>query len=270
MSLPTPSAHTHVVVTGASSGIGEALARELAARGHDVALIARRRDRLETLAGELADRHGVEATVHEVDLSSERERAELVRVLRASPKRVAGLCNNAGIASFGRFHETEAERVGQIVALNVAALSGLTADLLPDMVASGEGAVLNVGSVLAYGPVPHNAAYAATKAFALSLSEAVHAELAGTGVSCTAVSPGPVRTEIYGESGDAGIEGLGPAGLWQEPEQVAVAAVDAMEDGRRSIIPGFLNKLFAVSERHLPRTLTLGVSVAVAGLRIPR
>ena len=123
-------------------------------------------------------------------------------MLRASPKRVAGLCNNAGIASFGRFHETESERVSQIVALNVAALSGLTADLLPDMVVSGEGAVLNVGSVLAYGPVPHNAAYAATKAFALSLSEAVHAELAGTGVSCTAVSPGPVRTEIYGESGE--------------------------------------------------------------------
>ena len=183
---------------------------------------------------------------------------------------MAGLCNNAGVASFGRFHETDAEQVAQIVALNVAALSGLTAALLPDMVASGEGAVLNVGSVLAYGPVPHNAAYAATKAFALSLGQAVHAELAGTGVSCTTVSPGPVRTEIYEESGDAEIEDLGPGVLWQDPDEVAAAAVDAMEEGRRSVIPGVLNKLFAVGERHLPRALTLGVSVAVAGLNAQR
>lgn len=269
MALTTPAAGRPVVVTGASAGIGEALAGELAARGHDLVLVARREDRLRVLAERLEADHLVAVEVRPADLSDVEVRKGLAAELGRRP--VAGLCNNAGVGSFGRFHETDPDALERLVALNVAALSDLTAAVVAGMVERGEGAVLNVASILGHGPQPFNAAYAASKAFAIALSEAVHAELAGTGVSCTVLSPGPVRTDIFATSSAGALEDLGPSALWQEPEDVARAAVDAMEAGVRSLTPGVTNQLAAAGGRFLPRTLSLPVqnvvTAALPGLR---
>jgi short-subunit dehydrogenase len=254
MALPTPAPGRPVVVTGASAGIGDSLARELARRGHDLVLVARRRDRLEALAEELRSEL-VAVEVLPADLADPPARRELIAALDGRP--LAGLCNNAGIGGFGPFVDGDREVMHDLVALNVNALHDLMAAVLPGMVERGEGAVLNVASILGHAPQPHNAAYAASKAFVLTLSEAVHAELRGTGVSVTAISPGPVRTGIFGLSAAEALEDLGPSALWADAPDVAAAAVDAMEEGRRSVVPGVANQLAAVGGRYLPRSVTL-------------
>ena len=268
MPLPTPAPGRPVVVTGASAGIGEALARELARRGHDLVLVARRRDRLEALAAELRGEL-VAVDVLPADLADPDARGALVAALEDRP--LAGLCNNAGIGGFGRFTGGDRAAMHDLVALNVNAVHDLMAALLPGMLERGEGAVLNVASILGHGPQPHNAAYAASKAFVLALSEAVHAELRGTGVSVTVISPGPVRTEIFKLSAAEALEDLGPGALWAEAGDVAAAAVDAMEDGQRSVVPGVVNQLAAAGGRYLPRSVTLPVQArlldALPGIR---
>lgn len=254
MPLPTPQPGHPVIVTGASSGIGEALAHELAARGHDLVLVARRKDRLDALAERLRE-DLVEVDVIQSDLAEQRARTRLIAQL--DELEPAGLCNNAGIGGFGRFQEGDRETQHDLVALNVNALHDLMAALLPGMVAREEGAILNVASILGHGPQPFNAAYAASKSFVLTLSEAVHAELRGTGVSCTVISPGPVRTDIFSPSAAETLEGLGPGALWAEPADVAREAVDAMERGQRTVVPGVANQLAAVGGRYLPRSVSL-------------
>jgi uncharacterized protein len=266
MALREPSPDVPVVVTGASAGIGEALAAELAARGHDLVLVARRRDKLRSLARALREREGVDVEIRPADLADRDDRAALIAELR--PRALAGLCNNAGLGSFGRYLDTDPEHLTALIELNVAALNDLTAAVLPGMVQRGEGAVLNVASILGHGPQPYNAAYAATKAFSIALSEAVHAELGGTGVSVTALSPGPVRTDIYAASNAEDVRGIGPGILWQEPDEVARAAVDAMERGARTDVPGLVNVLAAAGARYLPRTISMPVQRAV-GAALP-
>ncbi len=257
MPLPDPSDDTTVVITGASAGIGEALARELAARGHNVTLVARRRDRLRELAAELERGHGVAAAIHVADLAKPRQRTRAIGSIRADGRVVVGLCNNAGTGRFGAFHEEEPARLNALIALNVNALHELTLAFLPGMVARGEGAVLNVASILGHGPIPNNASYSASKAFVLTLSEAIHAELFGTGVSCTAFSPGPVRTDAIEASGVDAVMPSPPGMLWGDADDIAREGVDAMEEGRRTAIPGLANQLFAAGSRYLPRTVTL-------------
>jgi short-subunit dehydrogenase len=268
MALPTPAPGRPVAVTGASAGIGDSLARELARRGHDLVLVARRRDRLEALADELRSEL-VTVEVLPADLAQPARRRELIAALEDRP--LAGLCNNAGIGGFGRFTDGDRAVMHDLVALNVNAMHDLMAAVLPGMVRRGEGAVLNVASILGHGPQPHNAAYAASKAFVLTLSEAVHAELRGSGVSVTIISPGPVRTEIFASSAAEALEDLGPGALWADAPDVAGAAVDAMEEGRRSVVPGVANQLAAVGGRFLPRSVTLPLQArlfeALPGIR---
>src|SRR3712207_2873597 len=253
MPLPAPSDATTVVVTGASSGIGEAIARELAARGHHTTLVARRRDALEAIAAELEPG----ADVLPTDLSSPRARTRLLSRIEAGERAVAGLVNNAGVGGFGALLEQDAAHLNGLVQLNVNAVHELTVALLPGMVDRGEGAVLTVASILGHGPIPHNASYSASKAFSITLAEAVHAELAGTGVSYTALSPGPVRTDIFDTSNASDYDDLGPALLWHDPVDIAQAAVDAMESGDRTAIPGVANQAFAAGQRYLPRSVLL-------------
>ena len=191
MSLPPPNLDTVVVVTGASSGLGAELSRQLAALGHDLVVVARRQDRLEALAEELRRQHGVTVLVTPADLSKAAPRKRLVEALRASEKTVVGLCNNAGFGTFGRVLELDPRREAEMVALNVTAVHELTLAFVPAMVQRRAGAILNVASLAAFQPLPDMATYAATKAFVQSFSEALHAELAGTGVSCTTLCPGP-------------------------------------------------------------------------------
>jgi short-subunit dehydrogenase len=270
MSLPSPDSRSTVLITGASAGIGTELARQLAARGHHVTLVARRRERLEELAGELDARPtgAAGATVDVCDLADESARAELITKLKRRKRRVAGVCNNAGYGGYGRFDLMPLEREVEEVRLNVGALHELTGAFLPDMVERGEGAILNVASTAAFQPVAGFATYGATKAFVLAFSEAVHAELAGTGVSVTALCPGPTRSEFGETAGMGDMEKASPNLIFQSAETVARAGIEAMVAGRRSVIPGVRNKASAFGGRFVPRTLLLPVTRRAAGKRL--
>ena len=247
MTLPPPTNGSTVLITGASAGIGAELARGLAARGYGVTLVARREERLRALADELGD--GAEVAV--CDLSDGAARDALVAGLRA---RVIGVCNNAGFGSVGRFAELPEERERRLVQVNVEAPVHLTRAFLPAMLDAGAGAVLNVASIAAYQPLPGFAVYAASKAFVQSFSEAVHEELAGTGVSVTCLSPGFTQTE-FGEA--AGAEGMLPDFLFGSAADVAEAGIEAMLAGRRSAIPGLANRASMLGGRAAPRSLLL-------------
>jgi hypothetical protein len=259
MALPSPSSDTTVLVTGASSGIGASLAHELARLGHNVTLVARRKERLAKLAASLIDEHGVEVDVHPADLSRDRARARLLRDLGGG-RDVVGVCNNAGIGAFGHVLSHEVAEEETMFRTNALALFDLTNHLVRPMVERGEGAVLNTGSILAFAPIPQNATYAATKAFIVSFSEALHTELQGSGVSCTTVNPGPTRTGIFDNSGAPGAAGFGPGLFWQDASDVARAGVAGMVAGRRSVTPGLTNKAAAFGLRFSSRTAMLPIT----------
>lgn len=254
MSLPKPAGGTVVLVTGASSGIGTELARRLAERGHRLAIVARRRERLDALADELNTARGVDVAVHVRDLGSAGERKALVEAVGAAGDRVVGLCNCAGFGTTGRFDTLPRERELEQLEVNGAALVDLTHAFLGDMVDHGRGAVLNVASVAAFQPIPGMAIYSATKAFVQTFSEAVHEELHGTGVSCTVLCPGPVPTE-WAETAGAEAVMIAPAQV--SARDVARAGVAGMEHGRRTVVPGLVPKAMATGGRFAPRTLLL-------------
>jgi short-subunit dehydrogenase len=254
MSLPAPALDTAVLVTGASSGIGAELARQLGGLGHDLVIVARRADRLEALADEVRRQHGVSVLVVPSDLGKAAPRRRLVDAVRDSEKTIVGLCNSAGFGSYGRVHELSAKREGEMVALNVSAVHELTLAFLPAMIERRAGAILNVSSIAAFQPLPNMATYAATKAFVQTFSEALHGELAGSGVSCTTLASGLGASE------------LGPQ---IPPEEVASAAVRGMLRGRRSVIPGVASKALAAGGRFAPRSVLLPAARrAVSGGRL--
>lgn len=254
MSLPKPEASAEVLVTGASSGIGTELAQGLARRGHNLVLVARRKQRLEELATRLRAEHGVRVAVHARDLGAVAERDALVADLRASGRTISGVANCAGFGTSGPFKDLPLPRERQQVELNVVALMDLTHAFLADMVDAGRGAVLNVASIAAFQPLPSMAVYSASKAFVQTFSEAVHEELRGTGVSCTVLCPGPVETE-WSEIASAEAVMIGPAKV--PAEDVAEAAIVGMEEGKRSVVPGIVPKAMSIAGHFAPRTLLL-------------
>jgi short-subunit dehydrogenase len=257
VALPEPSDSATALVTGASAGIGEAIARELAARGHGVILVARREERLRALAGELSEDHGVRAEVIAADLGDEAARDRLAAQIETLGLEVEILVNNAGFGTAESVFDLDRERLMAMVQLNCEALLDFQARYLPTMIAHGRGAVINIASTAAFQPIPGTATYAATKAFVLSLSEAVHEELKGTGVTLTAVCPGPVRTEFMQVAGIEQAEEQLPGMFWMTSEAVAKAAVDAAEKGKRAIVPGVFNRATALTGQHTPRMLVL-------------
>ena len=259
MALPEPSDQATALVTGASAGIGEAIARELAGRGHGVTLVARREDRLRSLADELSERFRVRAEVLGADLGDTAAREGLVRRISELGLDVEILVNNAGFGGGEDFTRTERERLVSMVEVNCLALLDLQAIYLPQMVDRGRGAVINIASTAAFQPLPGSATYGATKAFVLSLSEAVHEELKGSGVTLTAVCPGPVKTEFTEAAGLKGADEQVPGMLWMSAESVAKQAVEAAADGKRAIVPGLLNRAGAVTGQHAPRMLALPI-----------
>jgi len=262
MSLPKPSTDTTVVVTGASSGIGTEIARGLARRGYPLLLVARRRERLDELAGELRTNHSAAVDVMPLDLADSAERAELADRLATSP--AAGLCNSAGFGTSGQFYSLPIERETEEVTLNALALMELTHAALPGMVDRHAGAVLNIASIAGFQPIPGMAVYSATKAFVQTFSEAVHEELHGTGVSCTALCPGPVPTE-WADIADAQQWSVGLAQV--SPADVAHAAIAGMLEGRRSVVPGFVPKIVSLGGRFAPRSVLLPALRIGTGLR---
>jgi uncharacterized protein len=254
MSLPGPNSNADVVVTGASSGIGTEIAKGLARRGHNVVLVARRKDRLEALAEQLRAEHKVTVTIHARDLGSAAERDALVTDLRATGRPVSGICNCAGFGTSGKFQDLPLQREREQVELNVVALMDLTHAFLNDMVSARRGAILNVASIAAFQPLPTMATYSASKAFVQTFSEAVHEELRGTGVSCTVLCPGPVETE-WSEIASAEVVMIGPAKV--SPRDVAEAAIVGMLEGKRSVVPGLVPKAMSIAGHFAPRTLLL-------------
>jgi short-subunit dehydrogenase len=259
MSLPSPSSDATVLITGASSGIGAELARQLAGAGHNVTLVARREERLAELAERLRALHGVRADVHACDLADEAARAALIAAVNAGERHVAGLCNNAGFGSFGHFWELPYENERRELRVNVEALHELTGAFLPAMVGRGAGAVLNTSSLASFQPQPLNATYAATKAFVTSFSEALHSELTGTGVSCTALCPGPVRTEFPQVAGIGHTEGMGGNLVWVSAADCARAGIDGMLNGKRIVMPRLPDHVLASAGRYTPRSVLLPI-----------
>lgn len=254
------------LVTGASTGIGEAIARRLAAGGVDLVVVARDRARLDRLAGELADRHAVGVEVLVADLTTPSG-VQVVLDRLADPGRPLAdlVVNNAGAGRYGRVWETDREGLQQEIDLNVSALVALTHGALDRLVPLGRGAVLNVSSVVGDQPSPRHAVYAATKAFVTSFSEGVHEELRGTGVGCTVVLPGFTRTEFQERAG-AGDRGV-PDVAQMEPDEVAEAALDATGAGKAVCVPGAFNRVALAGSSLLPRGVRRRVMGVLSRLR---
>ena len=240
------------VITGASSGIGEEFARQLAARGYDLVLVARRIGRLQELADKLRPVHGVECVAFEADLASPGDRDRLCDALAADQGRVEMLVNNAGFGTHGFFRETDLERELELIDVNCAAPVHLTKRLLPWMLERRRGFVMNVASLSAFTPGPVMAMYFASKAFLLSFSEALWEECRDTGVTVTALCPGPVRTEFQGTAGlskNARSSGTAPLPV----ERVVDDALTALFGGKRVVIPGYQAKIAAMLSRVVPK-----------------
>ncbi len=257
MGLPEPSVSTTALVTGASAGIGTAIARELASRGHAVTLVARREERLRSLEAELSAEHGVVVETIACDLAEPEERDRLADELRERGRSVEVLVNNAGFGHQADFATSQRERMVGMVRLNVEAVVDLTSRFVEGMVQRGRGSVINIASTGAFQPLPGSAVYGASKAFVLSFSEAIREELRGTGVSVTAVCPGPVKTEFTDVAGVPGVEDRTPGVVWMSAEDVARHAVDGAESGRRVVVPGALNQVTAFAGQHSPRAVAL-------------
>ena len=257
MGLPEPSVSSTALVTGASSGIGTAIATELASRGHAVALVARREDRLRSLAEELSSDHGADVEVIAADLGDPKERERLEGELRGRGRSVEVLVNNAGFGHQADFATSPRERMVEMVQLNCEAVVDLTSRFLTPMVERGRGSVINIASIGAFQPLPGSAVYGASKAFVLSFSEGIRTELRGSGVSVTAVCPGPVKTEFTEAAGIPGVEDRTPDIVWMTPEDIAKHAVDGAARDKRVVVPGMVARASALAGHYSPRAVAL-------------
>ena len=244
------------LITGASAGLGVDFARQLAERGKRIVLVARRKDRLDALAAELGNARAVT-----IDLGEAGAAGRLMADIAAQGEQVECLINNAGFGLWGRFASLDGARQRQMIDLNCGTLVELCHAVVPGMIARGDGAILNVASTAAFQPGPGMATYFATKAFVLSFSEALHEEVAKSGVRVTALCPGPTATEF----GDvAGFKGNGVfEKLSASSAEVVAAGLKALEANRAVVIPGLLNKVGAQGHRLLPRAVLRKVTAAI-------
>jgi short-subunit dehydrogenase len=256
--MSAPLAGSWALVTGASSGIGAALARGLAHRGAHLVLTARSKDRLTDLAVDLRRVNGIQAHVIAVDLARPDGPSQLLARTLELGRSIDHLVNNAGFGSSGRLAELDAAREDDMVHLNVGAVVTLTRALLPSMIARGSGGVLNVASTAAFQPVPFMATYAASKAFVLSFTQALTAELSGTGVHAMALCPGPVPT---GFQSAAGFTRAGLSLAVLSAERTAESALDAYARRESVYVPGIVNTAQSIVSRLAPDRLVAWVTV---------
>jgi len=247
------------LVTGASSGIGLELATLLARDRHDLVFVARRRERLEAIARGLTEEFGVAVTILARDLARAETPAAIVRELEERGLSVDILINNAGFGVYGAFAETPLPRELEMIEVNVAAVTQLTKLLLPGMLARRRGRILNVASTAAFQPGPLMAVYYATKAYVLSFTEALANELDGSGITVTALCPGPTITEFQKEAGVAQTRLFRSMLVLNAPE-VARAGYEGMLRGKRIVIPGAGNRLLVEALRVTPRRLVTAVA----------
>jgi short-subunit dehydrogenase len=242
------------LITGASAGIGREFARQLAGRANSLVLVARRQERLEELREELTKANpSLNVQIRATDLSDERAVAELCDWLEGEKISIDLLINNAGLGDVGPFATSELQRVREMLAVNVTALTLLTRLLLPGMIARKRGAILNVSSTAGFLPIAGFAVYAATKAYVTSFSEAIRAELRGTGVTVSSLCPGPVYTEFTEVAARPGAKrDRTPEFVHVSAEGVARTALAAIERDRPLVIPGFVMKLGMSLVRIMP------------------
>jgi short-subunit dehydrogenase len=244
------------LITGASAGLGVEFARQLSAKGHRLVLAARRKDRLDALAKELGN-----ARVVAIDLSRKNAPAKLIADVRAHGEIVDVLINNAGFGLIGRFAKQDAARLREMIDLNAGTLTELCRAVAPEMIERRSGAILNVASTAAFQPGPKMAVYFATKAFVLSLTEALHEELKPHGVKVSCLCPGPTRTE-FGE-----VAGFGGNFLFDRvamnSDAVVRAGLKGLDRNRAIVVPGILNKIGAASPRFVPRRLVRKIAGAI-------
>ncbi len=257
MSLPgslriMTSKWNRALITGASSGIGREIARQLAADGSDLVLVARDQERLETLAMELAEQHDVEVEVLRADLADRTELTVVADRLQSDERPIDLLVNNAGFGHGGLFHELDLAGQTGMVDVNITALHRLTHAAAKTMVPRQRGGILNISSVAGHMVTPQSATYGASKAFVSSFSEAIHEELAPLGVTVTAICPGLTRTEFH-ERADFDDSSY-PDVLWQQAEDVASEALDALDSGRARVVTGNVNKAFNGVLNVIPRS----------------
>jgi short-subunit dehydrogenase len=257
MALPAPSASTAALVTGASSGIGADLARDLAGRGHNVVLVARRADRLEALATELRDAHGVHAEALACDLTDPEALAALPGRVEALGLTVDILINNAGYGSAGQFVDLDVASETAMVRLNCEAIVALSGAYAPAFAERRAGAILIVASSAGMQPIPGQATYGASKAFALSFAEALHAELSHLGVSVSALCPGPIDTEFAERAGLGDAFEKVPSFVSVSSADCARAGIEGLARNKRVVVPGMPIRAMAVAGRHTPRAVLL-------------
>ncbi|GAB7190970.1 SDR family oxidoreductase [Kineococcus sp. NUM-3379] len=262
--------HT-VLLTGASSGIGRSFAHALAGRGADLALVARRADRLETLAGDLRARYGTTAHVVPFDLSAPSVATDLRDELVRRGVHATALINNAGFGTFGAFADDDPDHLARLIAVNVTAPVQLTSAFLPQFLAAGKGFVINVASMAAYTPTPRMATYGAAKAFVLNFTEALWAEVRGSGVTVFVTSPGATDTEF---NTVVGTDDATAGARKRTPEDVVATTLAHLDrrDPGPSVIDGRANRLTATFVRALGRrsTASLMGRMTDPGRRAPR
>lgn len=243
-----------VLITGASAGIGAALARQFAAGGFDLVLVARSRDKLETLARELKGEHAVEATVMPADLSTPGAPKALFEAVKKRKLVIDILVNNAGVLEMGAFSAIAPGRHQELIALNVATLTDMTSRFLAPMLERGKGRILNVASIAAFQPVPSLATYAATKAYVLSLTESLSEELKGSGVTVTALCPGITETSMVDRAREANAAASQlPPFMIGDVNDVAAQGYAALMAGEVIRVPGVLNFAASLAARATPK-----------------
>jgi hypothetical protein len=253
------------LITGASSGIGEALARRFAAGGHDLVLVARSIDALKALATTLADEHGVRARAVRADLSEPDAVPRLAAAMTRAGRPIDVLVNNAGVLDYGPFVGMSPETHRRMIDLNVGALTQMLAHFVPPMVERGHGRVLNVASIAAFQPIPSLATYAATKAFVLSMTESLAEELRGTGVTATALCPGVTATNMLsGAARSHARLGQLPQAFVGSAEAVAAEGYEACLRGETIRVPGPLNLAATLASRATPKWLVRRLAGAMS------
>ena len=246
--------YSTALITGASGGIGLELAKVFAEHDINLILVARSKDKLQKLARELKTEHGVEVIVIAKDLLGQNAAQELCIEIQEKQLNVDILINNAGVLSFGSFKDMELIELETIIQLNLMVLTQLTHLFIQDMAARGQGKILNVASLGGFQPVPSLAAYAAGKAYVLSLTEALSEEFRGTGVTLTALCPGVTDTDMVHSAENSGGMTL-PSAFLMSPEAVAREGYKACMAGQVIKVPGVANQLSANWVQFQPRWL---------------
>ncbi len=242
----------YALITGASSGIGECFARALAARKQPLLLVARSKDKLDSLAAELHAAHAIDAAAIPADLSVAGSAAALAEEIQKRNLEISLLINNAAFGARGEFWQLPLDRQMEMLRLNIHSLVELTYLLLPQMIERREGGVVNVSSTASFQPVPYTSHYAATKAFVTSFSMALREEVRPHGLSVVTLCPGATRTNFF-QAGSYGQRSI-PGGM-QPPEEVVADALRALDRGGGLVVPRFMNKFSVFIQRLLPRGL---------------